>query len=51
MAIKENNLTDAAKLIAGQTLTIPVNINTPVPTKRVTPTVTVAPTTTSTKAS
>jgi LysM repeat protein len=44
MAIKDNNLTDAAKLIAGQTLTIPVNLNTPVPTKAVTATTTITPT-------
>lgn len=40
MAIKENNLTDANKLVAGQDLIVPVNIITPVPTKAgtVTPT-------------
>ncbi len=37
MAIKDNNLTDAAKLVAGQKLIIPVNLVTPVPTKATTP--------------
>lgn len=42
MAIKENNLTDAGALIAGQKLIIPVNLVTAVPTKA--PTATVTPT-------
>lgn len=36
LAIKENNLSDASKLLAGQELTIPVNLVTPVPTKAAT---------------
>ncbi|HEX9027969.1 MAG TPA: LysM peptidoglycan-binding domain-containing protein [Anaerolineales bacterium] len=45
-AIKENNLTDPNKLVAGQKLIIPVNINTPVPTKPVKATATATATAT-----
>ena len=43
MAIKENNLTDAAKLFAGQKLIIPINLVTVAPTKAATATVSPTP--------